>query len=132
MTRCFRCGYPGGGPCPCGYNMAYDQRDDRFQREQLAMLHEIIRRLEKIEYHQYSSQTYKSEIKNQKNMKSLGVMMRKLLDSDTQTLVKAGYINGDLELTSEGTTALDSVIFDANKAALVALAQTKLDEESKK
>lgn len=65
-------------------------------------------------------------------MKTLNIMMKKLLDGDTQTLVKAGYVNGDLELTSEGRDALNSIAFDAHKAALVALAQEKLDEEKAK
>ena len=55
--------------------------------------------------------------------------MKKLLDSDTQTLVKAGYIDGDLNLTDEGREALHSELFTANKAALVKSAQAKLDEE---
>jgi len=45
--------------------------------------------------------------------------MKRLLDEDTQTLVKAGYINGDLELTEAGKKALWAIIFTANKAALV-------------
>lgn len=62
-------------------------------------------------------------------MTKLNTMMKKLLDSDTQTLVKAGYINGDLELTTAGRDALNGIIFQQNKAALVALAQEALDEE---
>lgn len=61
-------------------------------------------------------------------MTTLNTMMKKLLDADTQTLVKAGYINGDLELTTEGKQALIEIIFDLNKSALVAVAQAKLDE----
>jgi hypothetical protein len=61
-------------------------------------------------------------------MSRLNNMMKRLLDSDTQTLVKAGYINGDLELTDKGQEALDSVLFAANKAELVTLAQADLNE----
>lgn len=64
-------------------------------------------------------------------MKKLGIMMKKLLDTDTQTLVKAGYINGDLELTGEGEDALITLLFDDKKADLVNLAQSKLDDEEK-
>ncbi len=64
-------------------------------------------------------------------MKKLNTMMRKLLDVDTQTLVKAGYLNGDLELTEEGKEALFGILFVANKAELVASAQAVLDEEAK-
>lgn len=62
-------------------------------------------------------------------MKTLNTMMKKLLDADTQTLVKAGYINGDLELTSEGRAALNTIVFQANKKELVAMAQEELDAE---
>lgn len=62
-------------------------------------------------------------------MKTVSNMMKKLLDKNTQTLVKAGYINGDLELTSEGTRALMELLFTQNTDALVASAQAKIDEE---
>ncbi len=73
--------------------------------------------------------TYK--IINTSMIKTLSNMMKKLLDSDTQTLVKADYINGDLELTSEGSNALLTVLFVANKAALLTMAQTAIDEAEK-
>ncbi len=56
-------------------------------------------------------------------MKKLGNMMKKLLSSDTQELVKAGYINGDLDLTSEGKEALWSILFSLNQPALVDMAK---------
>ncbi len=68
--------------------------------------------------------------KSKKSMASkLGTMMKKLLDADTQVLVKAGFINGDLELTSEGSNELENAIFDDYKAKLVAVAKEKLAEE---
>lgn len=65
-------------------------------------------------------------------MKTISNMMKKLLDADTQALVKAGYINGDLELTTEGGQALQMISFIANKAELVKMAQEKIIEEAKK
>jgi hypothetical protein len=62
-------------------------------------------------------------------MKTLGTMFKKLVDADTQALVKAGYINGDLELTDEGKNELMALVFDANKAALVVAAQAKLTQK---
>lgn len=62
-------------------------------------------------------------------MKYVNIMMKKLLDKDTQTLVKAGYINGDLEITEDGQKALYALIFADKKPDLVALAQEQLDEE---
>jgi len=64
-------------------------------------------------------------------MKKLNNMMKRLLDADTQTLVKAEYINGDLELTGKGQEALYSVLFADKKADLVALAQVELDDTKK-
>ncbi len=61
----------------------------------------------------------------------LGTMMKKFLDADTQILVKAGFINGDLELTSEGQEELLAIAFDTHKAGLVAAARAKLEEEEK-
>lgn len=64
-------------------------------------------------------------------MQKVTSMFKVLVDKDTQILKKAGFINGDLELTSEGQSALNAVLFNANKAELVKLAQEVLDEETK-
>lgn len=60
------------------------------------------------------------------------IMMKKLLSKDLRTLVEAGYINGDLELTDEGMANLRAILFEQNKEALVALAEEKLQEEKGK
>ena len=65
-------------------------------------------------------------------MQKLTPMLRRLLDKNTQTLYKAGYINGDLELTDSGRSALNAVLFEENKDALVKLAQESLAEEKEK
>lgn len=74
------------------------------------------------------------EIKKDKPniMKRLNNMMKRLLDADTQTLVKAGYINGDLELTDLGRGALIVILFDVHKSDLVAEAAESLKEEEEK
>lgn len=74
------------------------------------------------------------EIKQTKKtlMKTVSNFMKKFLDPGAQSLVKAGFINGDLELTLEGKEALFSVLFDANKEALVKLAKDKILEEEEK
>ena len=64
------------------------------------------------------------------NMK-IGTMMNKLLDKDTQLLVKAGFINGDLELTDAGQNALITILFTDRKAELVELAKEIIEEEEK-
>lgn len=66
-----------------------------------------------------------------KTMNSLNSMMKRILDKDAQTLYKAGYINGDLQLTEKGKNVLNSIIFEINKVELVKQAQEELDEENK-
>ena len=65
-------------------------------------------------------------------MKQLSNMMKKLLDGDTQKLVKAGFINGDLELTNAGREELTSILFTLHKAELVSRAHEVIEEEEKK
>ncbi|HCR35823.1 TPA: hypothetical protein DIU22_02155 [Candidatus Woesebacteria bacterium] len=64
-------------------------------------------------------------------MNKLSILMKKLLDKDTQILVKAGFINGDLDLTTEGQDALDAVLFIEKKSELVKLAEEVLTEAEK-
>lgn len=61
-------------------------------------------------------------------MNKVSIMMKKLLDADTQTLVKAGFINGDLELTCEGAKNLQTIMFMANKAEMVTVAEALIAE----
>ena len=70
-------------------------------------------------------------ISNNTIMNKLSIMMKKLLDKDTQTLVKAGFINGDLDLTGAGQSALNTVLFIEKKAELVKLAEEVLAEAEK-
>lgn len=69
---------------------------------------------------------------NTKPMNKLNSMMKRLLDKDTKTLIKSGFINGDLQLTQEGQEALSAILFEANKAELVNLAEEKIAEEKEK
>ncbi len=66
--------------------------------------------------------------KKPKLMTRLNNMMKRLLDKDTQTLVKAGYVNGDLQITGNGHEALTTLMFEANKAELVKLAEEEIAE----
>lgn len=66
-------------------------------------------------------------------MKTLNNFITKLVDADTQALLKAGYLNGDLLPTCEGIKALEEILFFANKQALVDSAKAKIAaEEAKK
>ncbi len=62
-------------------------------------------------------------------MKSLA---KRLLDSDLQTLVKAGFLTESLELTSKGREAQEAIHFAADKAELVKLAAEELKEAENK
>ncbi len=63
---------------------------------------------------------------------SLSNIAKRLLDADTKTLRKANFLDSELNLTHEGKSALWAILFDANKAALVAAAQEAIDEAAKK
>ncbi len=65
-------------------------------------------------------------------MKKLNNFMKKLLDADTQKLIKAGLINGDLLPTTEGTDALAAILFAANKTELLAIADQMIADAEKK
>ena len=65
---------------------------------------------------------------NKTIMSKLNTMMKKLLDKDTKTLIEAGYINGDLELTEAGKKELMVILFLANKKELVDSAKELLED----
>lgn len=65
-------------------------------------------------------------------MNKLSIMMKKLLDKDTQILVKAGFIDGDLDLTEEGILALNSILFIEKKTEFVKMAEEIIAEQEKK
>lgn len=70
------------------------------------------------------------ELENKKTiMQKVSLMMKKLLSKDIQTLVKAGYINGDLDLTERGKDVLLAQLFESNRAELVKSAEEELAEE---
>lgn len=59
-------------------------------------------------------------------------LMKRLLDSDTKTLIKAGFLDSELDLTEEGETELMSLLLLANKEAMVKAALEKIQEEKEK
>ncbi len=70
---------------------------------------------------------FSTSIKLKKSLMSkITTMFKKLLDSDTQSLVEAGLIMENLELSDEGENQLQAILFEQNKAALVAIAKEKL------
>lgn len=65
-------------------------------------------------------------------MKTLNNFIKKILDKETQSLMKVEYLNGDLELTEKGKQQLMSILFLANKEELVELANEEIKEAEDK
>ena len=65
---------------------------------------------------------------NETKMQKLNSMLKRLLDKDMQTLYKAGYLDGDLKLTTLGQEALNSLVFDLVKEKLVESAKEDIAE----
>lgn len=64
---------------------------------------------------------------NKKDM-NLSTLMKRVLDKDTKTLIKAGFLTKELVLTHSGKEALESLLVEQNKEALVKLAETAIEE----
>lgn len=60
---------------------------------------------------------------------SLNAMMKKLLSKKARTLVKAEYLNGDLEFTEKGKTALFALLYKEYENELAKMAEKDLEEE---
>lgn len=85
----------------------------------------------------YSLEFYRYQLIHYKNtkksiMQKISNYAKSILDADTKSLIKAGFLTTDLELTYEGKAELESIILQANKAGLVASANEKMAEEAKK
>lgn len=61
-------------------------------------------------------------------IKKLSNFYKKFTDVKTQALVKAGYLNGDLEPTPKAYDKLEEISFFANYEALVVAAQEEITE----
>ena len=71
-------------------------------------------------------------VTNKNTMKKLNQMMKKLLDSNTKKFIKAGFINGDLELTDEGQEALNAILLEKYSQELLVLAEEQIKEDKEK
>ncbi len=72
-------------------------------------------------------------INNKKTiMKKLSNFYKKLVDADTQVLVKAGYLNGDLEPTDKAEAAIGEILFFIHKAELIERAKVEIAEDEAK
>jgi hypothetical protein len=61
--------------------------------------------------------------------KSMNFIKSALLSKEDKTLIKAGYLNDDLSLTSTGKSALEFITFTSNKKQLVTMAEEALEEK---
>lgn len=68
-------------------------------------------------------------IKQSITTKAMNFIKSALLSKEDKTLIKAGYLNEDLLLTSTGKSALEFIVFTANKKQLVTMAEEALAEE---
>lgn len=59
----------------------------------------------------------------------ISAVARRLLDKDTKTLIKAGYLSNDLTITEEGQNSLLALSLTSNMKELVALAEEKIAEK---
>jgi len=67
-------------------------------------------------------------LKRKGKFMKLNAMMKRLLDEDTKALVKAGYLDSNLELTDSGREAMTALVFEQQKAAMVKQAQEVIAE----
>jgi hypothetical protein len=63
-----------------------------------------------------------------KDMNNLSALAKRILNADTRALVKAGILDRELRLTSEGREILDALAVKANMKELVAAADEILEE----
>lgn len=71
------------------------------------------------------------KISNTSIMKKLSNFITKTVDGDTQDLLKAGYINGDLEPTEKAFDKIDELNFFDRRAQLVVSAKEEIAEQEK-
>lgn len=64
-------------------------------------------------------------------MQTLSAMAKRLLDKDTKTLIKAGYLSTDLSITEKGIKHINAFLFDKFKSDIVKVAEEVIAEEEK-
>lgn len=68
---------------------------------------------------------------NSDSMNQVSLIAKQLLSKDDQLLLKMGYITESLQVTEKASQALKAILFQQNKAALLALAKEEAKEEEK-
>lgn len=67
---------------------------------------------------------------NVENM-NITSLAKRLLSKEDRTLIRAGYLTSDLELTTKGKGELLSLLFFEKKSELVKLAEEELKEQNR-
>jgi hypothetical protein len=61
--------------------------------------------------------------------KTMNFIKKALLSKDDKNLIKAGYMDDNMNLTNRGREALEFIIFTENKAKLVEMAEAQIAED---
>lgn len=61
-------------------------------------------------------------------MSYISKLGKRLLDADTKSLIKAGFLDSELDLTECGVQELLAIVFESNRAELVKAAKAKIKE----
>jgi hypothetical protein len=59
----------------------------------------------------------------------MNFIKKSLLSKDDKNLIKAGYMDDNMNLTSRGREALEFITFTENKAKLVEMAEAQIAED---
>ena len=80
-----------------------------------------------------TSITTNSMTTNDESMNKLTALAKRFLDADTKKLIKAGLLNKDLSVTSQGEWEINALLIQKYKEELVKVADEIISErESKK
>jgi len=71
-------------------------------------------------------------LKSKTTMQKLTSTLKRILSPELQKLYKAGFIDGNLELTNEGKNEIWALLLKHFEAELTKVAEEKLSEEKKK
>lgn len=72
---------------------------------------------------------YKLTSKRRTIMETISMTAKKLLDSNTKKLIKAGFLDNELNLTESGREALDAILIEKHKVELVTMAEEVIKEQ---
>ncbi len=114
-------------PCPrCGYRMQF-----RYPTSQL----EMNKYMDEARYYARKEAAYtcemfmRSQIMKPRKSMQITALAKRILDPDTRALIKAGWLNNDLSITSEGRDAFLAYFLSENKKKLAEQAKVAIEEK---